>query len=213
MASVAVLLFAMVAVFILMANFKLNYAVSMSGDAFDSFNSQTVEKNGIAQIVKESILAIGETAPATSGNSIQTEIQNRLGSMTFPAGVSVALNAADPVPANPFFPFAAPAAAAPPSYFSSSPRGIAGMGSLFTSLAIQGPVADLGRYVYTFGRSSTLAPGESRTYTVNAVLGAADQQRRDRLRPALQRHDSQPGSERAGRRLRQRRLHPGGHLQ
>jgi hypothetical protein len=170
MASVAVLLFAMVAVFILMANFKLNYAVSMSGDAFDSFNSQTVEKNGIAQIVKESILAIGETAPATSGNSIQTEIQNRLGSMTFPAGVSVALNSADALPSNAFFPFAAPAAAAQPSYFSSSPRGIAGMGSLFTSLAIQGPVADLGRYVYTFGRSSTLAPGESRTYTVNADL-------------------------------------------
>jgi len=170
MASVAVLLFAMVAVFILMANFKLNYAVSMSGDAFDTFHSQTVEKNGIAQIVKESILAIGETAPATSGNSIQTEIQNRLGSMTFPAGVSVTLDSADTPPANSFFPFATPAAASPPAYFSSSPRGIAGMGSLFTSLAVQGSVADLGRYAYTFDRTSTQAPGENRTYLVDADL-------------------------------------------
>ncbi len=170
MASVAVLLFAMVAVFILMANFKLNYAVSMSGDAFDTFNSQTVEKNGIAQIVKESILAIEETAPTTSSNSIQTEIQNRLGSMTFPAGVSVTLNSAAALPANPFYPFGTPAAAAQPAYFSSSPRGIAGMGGLFTSLAIQGPIADLGRYTYAFGRSSTQAPGENWSYTVNADL-------------------------------------------
>jgi hypothetical protein len=170
MASIAVFLFAMVAVFILMANFKLNYAVSMSGDAFDTFNSQTVEKDGIAQIVKESILAIGETAPIVSSNPIQTEIQNRLASMTFPAGVSVALASADTLPANPFFPFATPVAAVQPAYFSSSPRGVAGMGSLFTSLAIQGAAADLGRYTYTFTRSSTLAPGENWTYTVNADL-------------------------------------------
>lgn len=170
MASVAVLLFAMVAVFILLANFKLNYAVGMSGDSFDSFNSQTVEKNGIAQIVKESVLAIGETATTPSANTIQTEIQNRLGSMTFPAGVSVALSAAEPVPANPFYPFGAPAAASDAAYFSTSPRGVAGMGGLFTSLAMQGPVADLGTAVYTFARTSTLAPNESWTYTVDASL-------------------------------------------
>jgi hypothetical protein len=170
MASVAVLLFAMVAVFIIMANFKLNYAVSMSGDAFDSFNSQTVEKNGVAQIVKESILAVRETAPAASGNSVQTEIQDRLGSMTFPAGVSVSLSAADAPPAHGFFPFAAPAAAAEPAYFSTTPRGVAGMGGLFTSLVMQGPVADLGRYHYTFARSSARAPGENWTYAVAADL-------------------------------------------
>src|SRR6185312_8536717 len=170
MASVAVLLFAMVAVFIIMANFKLNYAVSMSGDAFDTFNSQTVEKNGVAQIVKESLLAVDETAPADSGNSIQTEIQNRLGSMTFPAGVSVSLSSADNPPANAFFPFAAPAAASEPAYFSSTPRGVAGMGSLLTSLAMQGPVADLGRFNYVFGRSSTRAPGENWNYAVAADL-------------------------------------------
>lgn len=170
MASVAVLLFAMVAVFIIMANFKLNYAVSMSGDAFDTFNSQTVEKNGVAQIVKESLLAVDETAPADSGNSIQTEIQNRLGSMTFPAGVSVSLSSADNPPADAFFPFAAPAAASEPAYFSSTPRGVAGMGSLLTSLAMQGPVADLGRFNYVFGRSSTRAPGENWNYAVAADL-------------------------------------------
>ncbi|HVW21061.1 MAG TPA: hypothetical protein VHC86_07575 [Opitutaceae bacterium] len=170
MASVAVLLFAMVAVLVIMANFKLNYAVSMSGDAFDSFNSQTVEKNGIAQIVKESLLAVGETAPAASPNTVQTEIQDRLGSMTFPAGVSVSLSSADTPPSNGFFPFAAPAAASEPAYFSSAPRGLAGMGGLLTSLAMQGPVADLGRYNYLFGRASARAPGESWTYAVAADL-------------------------------------------
>ncbi|HEX3729597.1 MAG TPA: hypothetical protein VHV47_07315 [Opitutaceae bacterium] len=170
MASVAVLLFAMVAVFIIMANFKLNYAVSMSGDAFDTFNSQTVEKNGVAQIVKESLLAVGETAPAESGNSVQTEIQNRLGGMTFPAGVSLSLSSADNPPSNAFFPFATPAAASGPAYFSSAPRGVAGMGSLFTSLAMQGPVADLGRCNYVFGRASSRASGENWTYTIAADL-------------------------------------------
>ncbi|MGH7997027.1 MAG: hypothetical protein ACREFX_11810 [Opitutaceae bacterium] len=168
MASIAVLLFAIVAVFILVANFQMNYAVSMSGDAFDTFNSQTVEKNGIAQIVKESILAIDETAPTDSTNSIQTEIGNRLGAMTFPSGVSVALESADAPPSNPFFPFGTPAAASQPAYFSTAPRGIAGMGNLFTSLAIQGPVADLGRYTYTFSRTTTQATDENWTYLVDA---------------------------------------------
>ena len=170
MASVAVLVFSIVAVLILVANFKLNYAVGLSSDAFDSFNSQTVEKNGVAQIVKESILAVRETAAAASPYSIQTEIQNRLSSMTFPAGVSVTLGSAANVPANPFFPSGSPPAAVQPAYFSDTPRGIAGMGALFTSLAIQGPASDLGRLTYTFNRASTNAPGEGWTYTVNADL-------------------------------------------
>jgi hypothetical protein len=169
MASVAVLIFSMVAVLILVANFRLNYAANESGDAFDTFNSQVVEKNGLAQIVKESILAVGETATTDSGNSIQTEIQNRLGSMNFPAGVSLTLGASVPsVPANPFFPSGMPAAVAQPAYFSASPRGIAGMGNLFTSLAIQGPSADLGTLTFTFYRVSTNSPSDNQTYTVNA---------------------------------------------
>ena len=170
MASVAVLIFSIVAVLILVANFKLNYAVGLSSDAFDSLNSQTVEKNGVAQIVKESILSVGETAAAVSANSVQTEIQNRLSSLTFPAGVSLTLGAAPNLPANPFFPSGSPSAAAQPAYFSASPRGIAGMGALFTSLAVQGPVSDLGRLTYTFNRTSANAPGEAWTYTVNADL-------------------------------------------
>jgi len=177
MASLAVLIFAMVAVMILVANFKLNYAVSVSGDAFDTFNSQTIEKNGVAQVVKESILAVRETAVVNSSNSVQTEIQNRLGSLSFPAGVSVALQSSASVPSHPFFPFVSPyfptispLPLAQPAYFSTSPRGLAGMGGLLNSLAIQGPITDLGRLVYTFTRSSTQAPGEDWTYTVNADL-------------------------------------------
>jgi len=177
MASVAVLIFSIVAVLILVANFKLNYAVSVSGDAFDTFNSQMVEKNGVAQVVKESILALRETAVVNSGNSIQAEIQNRLANLGFPAGVSLTLQASANVPAHPFFPFVSPfvpavspLALAQPAYFSTSPRGLAGMGGLFSSLAIQGPVTDMGTLVYTFARSSTQAPGEDWTYTVNANL-------------------------------------------
>jgi hypothetical protein len=169
MASVAVLIFSVVAILILVANFNLNYAANESGDAFDTFNSEVVEKNGVAQIVKESILAVGETATTDSGNTLQTEIQNRLGSMTFPSGVSVTLGAGVPaVPANPFFPSGTPAAVAQPAYFSAAPSGIAGMGNLFTSLAVQGPVADLGSLAFTFHRASANSPGDNQTYTVNA---------------------------------------------
>jgi len=170
MASVAVLLFAIVAMMILMANFKLNSAVAASSDAFDAYNSQLVEKNGIAQIVKESVLAVGETALAPSGNSLQAEIQNRLGSMNFPAGVTVTLGAAVPaLPANPFFP-SVPPAASQLAYFSAAPRGLAGMGGLLASLAIQGPAVDLGRYVFTFARTDSNSPNDSQTYVVNADL-------------------------------------------
>lgn len=172
MASVAVLLFAIVAVFILIANFQLDYAVSMSGDAFDTFNSQLVEKNGIAQIVKESVLAIDETATTDSTNSIQTEIGNRLSAMNLSPGVSITLQSADTPPADPFFPFGTPAAAVQPAYFSTVPRGIAGMGNCFTSLAIQGPANDLGSYSYVFRRTSTAAPGESWNYDVTANIFA-----------------------------------------
>jgi hypothetical protein len=173
MVAAAVLLFSVVAVMILLANFNLNYAVGVSGDAFDSFNSQTVEKNGVAQLVKESILAVRETAPTNSASTISTEIQNRLTGM-FPAGqpISVTLDTAPAVPANPFFPFGVPATAVQPAYFSSSPRGIAGMGNLFTSLAVQGPTTDLGRLTYSFTRASTAAPNENWTYVVNADLFA-----------------------------------------
>lgn len=170
MASMAVLVFAMVAVFILVANFQLNFAVSMSGDAFDTFNSQLVEKNGVAQIVKESILAIDETATTDSTNPIQTEIGNRLGSMNFAPGVSLTLDSAATPPANVFFPFGAAPDTEQPAYFSTAPRGIAGMGNCFTSLAIQGPATDLGTYTYTFSRSSTNAPNESWTYVVDADI-------------------------------------------
>ena len=177
MASVAVLLFSVVAVMVLVANFNLNCAVGASGDAFDTFNSQLVEKNGVAQVVKESILALRETAVMNSGSTIQAEIQQRLASLTFPAGVGVSLLSSATVPPHPFFPFVAPfvPAVSPlplaqPAYFSTSPRGIAGMGGLFTSLAIRGPATDLGRLVYTFSRGSAQAPGEDWTYTVNADL-------------------------------------------
>jgi hypothetical protein len=169
MASVAVLIFSIVAVLILVANFNLNYAANASGDAFDTFNSEVVEKNGLAQIVKESILAVGETATTDSGNTLQTEIQNRLGSMSFPSGVSLALGTAVPaVPANPFFPSGTPAAVAQPAYFPGSPLGIAGLGNLFTSLAAQGPIANLGGLAFTFNRTSANSPGDNRSYTVNA---------------------------------------------
>jgi hypothetical protein len=177
MASVAVLIFAVVASLVLVANFELNYAVSVSGDAFDTFNSQMVEKNGVAQVVKESILALRETAVVNSVNSIQAEIQNRLTSLGFPAGVSVTPQSVPNVPAHPFFPFVSPyvPAVSPlplaqPAYFSSAPRGLAGLGGLLSSLAMQGPVTDMGRLTYTFARTSTQAPGENATYTVNADL-------------------------------------------
>lgn len=175
MVSVAVLTFAIVAVLILVANFNLNYAVNSSSDAFDVFNSQLVEKNGIAQLVKESILAVAETAPVQSGNAIQTEIANRLSSLTFPAGVSVTLDpvgSAAAVPANPFYPAGTPALTSLPAYFSASAhtRAVAGMGNLFTSLATQGPAADLGRISFTFQRNSSSNPRDNRTYTVNADL-------------------------------------------
>ena len=42
------------------------------------------------------------------------------------------------------------------------------MGNLFTSLAIQGPSADLGTLTFTFDRVSSNSPGDNQTYTVNA---------------------------------------------
>jgi hypothetical protein len=175
MASFAVLLFAMVSVMILVANFKLNYAVSATSDAYDTFSSQVVEKNGIAQTVKESILAIGETAIANSHNSLQQEIQNRLSSMTLSSGVTIAIDPGSPVPgvpANSFFPFGAPPNSSQPGYFSASAftRPVAGMGGLFTSLCMLGPVADMGRLTVTFDRTSSTSPADNRTYVVNADL-------------------------------------------
>lgn len=175
MASAAVLVFAIFAVVMLLANFNLNYAVNETSDAFDVFHSQMVEKNGIAQIVKESILAVGETATTQSANSLQTEITNRLAALTFPDGGSIALNTANSasaVPANTFYPAGTPASASQPEYFSASAytRAIAGMGNLFTSLVIQGPAADLGRLTFSFTRSSGAQGNNSRTYTVNADL-------------------------------------------
>jgi hypothetical protein len=169
MVSVAVIVFAGIAMMVLVANYELNFAATTTGDAFDSFNSQMVEKNGVAQIVKESILAVEETAVVNSGNPIDTEIQNRLGSMTFPSDVTLTLDSWTAVPANPYFPVGSPLPTAQASYFSSSPRGLAGMGALLTSLAMQGPVADMGRLTYTFNRASSTS-GDSRTYTIYADL-------------------------------------------
>lgn len=174
MASFAVFIFAVVSVLILVANFKLNYAVSATSDGYDTFSSQLVEKNGVAQIVKESILAIRETANVT-GTSLQTEIQHRLSSLTFAPGVTVALdpNSTVPgVPANPFFPSGSPAASSQPNYFSPSgnTRPLAGMGNLFSSLCALGPSADLGRLTVTFDRTSSASPDDNRTYAVNADL-------------------------------------------
>lgn len=188
MASVAVLIFSIVAVVILIANFNLNYAVNTSADAFDTYNSELVEKNGLAQIVKESILAVGETATTDSGNTLQAEIQNRLGSMSFPAGVSVTLAAAVPaLPANPFFPSGtfplgspSPAPVAQPAYFSSTQPAIAGLGNLATSILIQGPVSSIGSLNFTFDRTNSgtavsaeregAGAGDNQTYVVTANL-------------------------------------------
>ena len=175
MASFAVLLFAIVSVMILMANFKLNYAVSATSDAYDAFSSQVVEKNGLSQAVKESILAIGETAIANSGSTLQQEIQNRLSSMSFGSNVTVSIDTALPVPsvpANAFYPFGTPPGSSQPSYFSASActRPVAGMGGLFTSLCMLGPSADLGRLTVTFDRTNSASPEDARTYVVNADL-------------------------------------------
>jgi len=188
MASVAVLIFSVVAVVILIANFNLNYAVNTSADAFDTYNSELVEKNGLAQVVKESILAIGETAATNSGNSLQTEIQNRLGGMSFPAGVSVTLAGPVPaIPANPSFPSGtfpigsrAPAGVAQPAYFSTTQTAVAGLGNLITSLLVQGPVASLGALNVTFNRVNAVSPvsgeregagaGDNQNYAVTANL-------------------------------------------
>ena len=89
MASFAMFLFAMVAVLVLAANFVLNIAANTTSEGYDMFSSETAEKNGIAQAVKESILAIGETSITNSANSLQTEIQNRISSMNFGPGVTV----------------------------------------------------------------------------------------------------------------------------
>lgn len=175
MASFAVFIFAMVSIVILVANFKLNYAASTTSDAYDAFTSQLVEKNGIAEIVKESILAIRETNPSSSANPLQTEIQNRLSSMQFSPNVAVALNADNPlpsVPANPFYPNPVRPACSQPAYFSASgaTRPVAGMGNLFTSLCMLGPAADLGRISLAFKRTDSAAPQENRAYTVDADL-------------------------------------------
>ncbi len=175
MASVAVFVFAVVSVLILVANFKLNYAVNATSDGYDTFASQLVEKNGIAQIVKESILAVGETANTTSANSLQTEIQNRLSSMSFPTGIAVALDPSTPVPgvpANSFFPLGAPASGSWPAYFtpSGTTRPLAGMGNLLSSFCMLGPAADLGRLTLAFNRTSTASADDNRKYTVNADL-------------------------------------------
>ncbi|HEY3756917.1 MAG TPA: hypothetical protein VGL42_12265 [Opitutaceae bacterium] len=175
MASAAVLVFAVFAIVMLMANFNLNYAVNQTSDAFDVFHSQMVEKNGVSQIVKESILAVAETATTQSTNSLQTEINNRLAALTFPDGGSLALsgpNSATTVPTNGFYPSGTPASASQPAYFSPSTytRAVAGMGNLFTSLVTQGPAADLGRITFQFNRVSGSEANDSRTYTVNADL-------------------------------------------
>lgn len=175
MASVALLVFAMVAVMILIANFRLNFAASATSDAFDTFGSQMVEKNGLAQAVKESVLAIRETSIVNSGNSLQAEIQNRLSALSFAPGVTVALDAGTPVPAvpaNSFFPLGLPPATSQPEYFSASAstRAVAGMGGLFGSLCVLGPSADLGRLTLAFDRTSSGSPDDSRTYVVNADL-------------------------------------------
>lgn len=174
-ASAAVLLFAVIATIVLVANFRVNYAVNQGSDAFDTFHSQLVEKNGVAQIVKESILAVAETAPVTSPSSLQTEIQNRLGALTLPDGGTIALNSANSasaVPANPIYPIGIEAAASAPAYFAATQntRALAGMGNLLSSLAVQGPSSDLGRLSFVFTRSSGTASNEQRTYTVNADL-------------------------------------------
>jgi len=169
MVSFAVLIFAMVALLILMANFKLANAVSLTTDGFDTFNSQTVEKNGLAQVVKESILALRETAITPSTGTVQSEIQNRISSLSFPSGVSVTLtNSPSAVPAHVFFPAAEPATETIP-YFSTT-RGLAGMGTLLSSFAVQGPVTDLGRLSFAFSRVDSANPAEAQTYTVNADL-------------------------------------------
>jgi hypothetical protein len=170
MASFAVILFAIVAMMMLMANFKMASAVNITTDAFDTYQSQIVEKNGVAQIVKESILSIRETAISQSTNSVQTEIQRRLANMTFPAGISLTLTTSPTaLPGHPFFP-ATPPAATNLAYFTSGPRGIAGMGALLTSLAMMGPAADLGRLTFTFNRTNSADANDSRVYTVNADL-------------------------------------------
>ncbi len=175
MASFAIFLFALVSVLVLVANFKLNFAVSSTSDAYDSFSSQLVEKNGIAQLVKESVLAVGETAISTSSGTLQSEIQARLSSIQFPSDVTISLDPGTPVPpvpANPFFPSAAPAAASQPAYFTPAGgvRALAGMGNLLSSLCLLGPVADLGRLTVVFDRSTSVSASDNRTYTVNADL-------------------------------------------
>jgi hypothetical protein len=134
-----------------------------------------VEKNGIAQAVKESILAVGETAITNSTKSLQQEIQNRISSMALPAGVSVSIDSSTPVPTlppNPFFPTGTPASGTQPGYFS--PAGpipaLAGMGGLFTSLSVLGPVADLGTVTVAFDRTNSASPQDNQTYVVNATL-------------------------------------------
>jgi hypothetical protein len=171
MASFAVLLVAMVSVMLLSLMFYQNYAVYVTSQAFDSFRSQLVEKNGLAQIVKESVLAIRETAVTNSGSSLQTEINNRLGSMTFSSGVAVTLNTpVASVPAHTFYPAGTAPVATNASYFSVSPRGVSGMGNLLSSIVMLGPVADLGRVTATFNRTVSGSAAETRTYTVNADL-------------------------------------------
>jgi hypothetical protein len=175
MASFAVLLFAMVSVLILVANFKLNYAVSATSDAYDTFSSQVVEKNGIAQAVKESILAIGETAISNSSNSLRQEIQNRISSMSWGSGVTVSIDPGTPVPnvpANSFFPMGIPPSGSQPNYFTPTAftRPVAGMGGLFTSLCVLGPVADLGTLTVAFDRTTSASPQDNQTYVVNANL-------------------------------------------
>jgi len=171
MASFAVLLLAMVSVMLLSLMFYQNYAVYVTSEAFDSFRSQLVEKNGLAQIVKESVLAIHETAVTNSSNSLQTEITNRLGSMTFSSGVAVALNTpVASLPGHTFFPAGTAPVASNAACFSISPRGVGGMGNLLTSLVMLGPVADLGRLTVTFNRTVSGSAAETRTYTVNADL-------------------------------------------
>jgi hypothetical protein len=121
-------------------------------------------------------LAVRETAPQNSTNTVAQEIDNRLAAISFNSGVSISLASFTPIPAHTFYPFGtAPAVSTIPLIGGSLPA-LQGQGNLAIAMASQGPVGELQTasnsylFQYTFTRSVSGNAAETRTYTVNAEL-------------------------------------------
>ncbi len=169
--SFAVLIFFAAILAVSLAMFMTITAVVSASQAFDAVRFQTAEKNGLAQVVEQSIIAARGTLTTNSALSVDQEIRNRLSALSLTPGVTLSLATSQPVPTHTFYPAGvAPALTSFAEYSSTDPGAIAGKGlRLFPLLEAQ-QQAYLGRSVFTFNRTVSANAKENRTYTVNADL-------------------------------------------